>query len=167
MGEILKDKVAVVTGSGRGIGKAIAVLLAEEGCKVVVNDLGGDKDGTGASESPAAETVQEIKNSGGMAVANYDSVATAEGGVNIVKAAVDNFGKLDILVNVAGITRDRMIFNMTEEEWDAVMKVHLYGHFHCTRPACALMREQKSGRIINISSPAAFGSGLEAVALLP
>jgi NAD(P)-dependent dehydrogenase (short-subunit alcohol dehydrogenase family) len=158
MGEILKDKVAVVTGSGRGIGKAIALLMAEEGSRVVVNDLGGETNGTGASESPAAETVQEIKSHGGIAVANFDSVATAEGGANIIKTAIDNFGRIDILVNVAGITRDRMIFNMTEEEWDAVIKVHLYGHFHCTRPACALMREQKSGRIINIASPAAFGS---------
>ena len=158
MGERLKEKVAVVTGAGRGIGRGIAILLAEEGARVVVNDLGGATDGTGKSNSPADEVVAEIETRGGTAVANTDSVATAQGGENIIKAAVDNFGRLDILVNNAGILRDRMIFNMTPEEWDACVKVHLYGHFNCTRPACALMRQQKSGRIINFSSTSGLGN---------
>ena len=96
--------------------------------------------------------VSEIKNKGGEAVANYDSVATVEGGENIIKTAVDNFGRIDILVNNAGILRDRMLFNMAPEEWDAVIKVHLYGVFNCTKPAAVLMRQQRSGRIINTSS---------------
>jgi len=152
MGDRLKDKVAVVTGSGGGIGRGIALALAEEGAKVVVNDLGGERDGTGASSSPADKVVEEIKAKGGEAVANYDSVATVEGGNNIIQTAVDTFGKIDILVNNAGILRDRMVFNMSPEEWDAVLKVHLYGTFNCTRPAAALMRQQRSGRIISMTS---------------
>ncbi len=158
MANRLKGKVAIVTGSGRGIGRAEALLLAQEGAKVVVNDLGGGRDGVGEAASPADNVVREIKERGGEAVANYDSVATPEGGENIVKSAVDAFGRLDILVNNAGILRDRMIFNMTAEEWDIIMKVHLYGHFHCTRPACVLFRRQRSGRIINTSSPAGLGN---------
>ncbi len=152
MGDRLKGKVAVVTGSGRGIGRGIALALAEESAKVVVNDLGGTVDGSGGSPSPADEVVAEIKAKGGEAVANYDSVTTVEGGENIIKTAVDSFGKIDILVNNAGILRDRMIFNMAPEEWDAVIKVHLYGVFNCTRPASILMRQQRSGRIISMSS---------------
>jgi len=158
MGDRLKDKVAVVTGAGRGIGRGIAILLAEEGAKVVVNDLGGAGDGTGASSSPADEVVAEIKSKGGAAVANYDSVATIEGGENIIKTAIDNYGKLDILVNNAGILRDRMVFNLPAEDWDIVLKVHLYGHFNCTKPAAVLMRQQKSGRIINFSSESGLGN---------
>ena len=158
MGERLKGRVAIVTGAGRGIGRAEALLLAAEGAKVVVNDLGGGRDGVGEAASPADQVAEEIKNHGGEAVANYDSVATPEGGENIVKTALNAFGKLDILVNNAGILRDRMIFNMAAEEWDLVMKVHLYGHFHCTRPACAIFREQRSGRIINTASESGLGS---------
>ena len=158
MGGRLKGKVAIVTGSGRGIGRAEALLLAQEGARVVVNDLGGGRDGVGKADSPADNVVKEIKDRGGQAVANYDSVATAEGGENIIKTAIDAFGRLDILVNNAGILRDRMIFNMTPEEWDIIMKVHLYGHFHCTRPACVIFRQQRSGRIINTSSPAGLGN---------
>ena len=153
----LENKVAVVTGAGRGMGRAHALAFAAEGAKVVVNDLGGAGDGTGASAAPAEEVVQEIRKLGGEAVANYDTVATPEGGENIIKTAIDSFGRIDILVNNAGILRHRMIFNMTEEEWDIVMKVHLYGHFHCTKPACVHFRQQRSGRIINISSTAGLG----------
>ena len=152
MGDLLKDKVAVVTGSGRGIGRGIALLLAEEGAKVVVNDLGGSVDGEGASNTPAQEVVNEIKAKGGDAVANGDSVATMEGGENIIKTALDNFGKLDIVVAVAGILRDRMLFNMTEEEWDAVIAVHLKGTFSVVKPASILFRQQRSGKIIAFSS---------------
>lgn len=158
MGNKLEGKVAIVTGSGRGIGRTEALALAAEGAKVVVNDLGGAPDGTGASQSPADEVVTEIKKLGSDAVANYDSVATPEGGENIVKTAIDKFGRLDILVNNAGILRDRMVFNMSEDEWDLVLKVHLYGHFHCTKPACVIFRQQKSGRIINTSSVAGLGN---------
>lgn len=158
MGNRLADKVAVITGAGRGLGRAEALALAAEGAKIVVNDLGGDADGTGASQSPAEEVVQEIKKMGGDAVANYDSVTTPEGGENIIKTAIDKFGKLDILVNNAGVLRDRIIFNMSEEEWDTVMKVHLYGTFHCTKPACVIFRQQRSGRIINTSSAAGLGN---------
>jgi len=158
MAKRLEGQVAVITGAGRGIGRAEALALAAEGAKIVVNDLGGAGDGTGASQSPAEEVVQEIKKMGGDAVANYDSVATAEGGENIIKTAIDKFGRLDILVNNAGILRDRMVFNMSEEEWDIVMKVHLYGHFHCTKPACVIFRQHRSGRIINTSSEAGLGN---------
>jgi len=157
MGDRLKGKVAIVTGAGGGIGRGEALALASEGAKVVVNDLGGAVDGSGASKSSADEVVEQIKKAGGEAAANYDSVATAEGGENIVKTAVDAFGKLDILVNNAGILRDRMVFNMSDEEWDIVMKVHLYGHFYTTRNACILFRQQRSGRIINTSSVAGLG----------
>jgi 3-oxoacyl-[acyl-carrier protein] reductase len=158
MGQRLKDKVAIVTGAGRGLGRAEALLLASEGAKVVVNDLGGSRDGTGGAASPADAVVTEIKGKGGEAVANYDSVTTAEGGENIVHTAVKAFGRLDILVNNAGILRDRMIFNMTAEEWDLVIKVHLYGTFNCTRPACTIMKQQKGGRIINTSSESGLGA---------
>jgi len=158
MGERLKGKVAIVTGAGRGIGMAEALLFAAEGAKVVVNDLGGGRDGAGGATSPADKVVKEIKDRGGKAMANYDSVATPEGGENIIKSALNAFGRLDILVNNAGILRDRMIFNLMPEEWDIVMKVHLYGHFYCTRPACAIFRQQKSGRIINTASESGLGS---------
>ncbi len=157
MGDRLKGKVAIVTGAGGGIGRGEALALASEGARVVVNDLGGASDGSGASKSPADHVVDEIKKAGGEAIVNYDSVATTEGGENIVKTAVDTFGKLDILVNNAGILRDRMVFNMTPEEWDIVIKVHLYGHFNTIKPASILFRQQRSGRIINTSSTAGLG----------
>jgi NAD(P)-dependent dehydrogenase (short-subunit alcohol dehydrogenase family) len=152
----LDNKVAVVTGSGRGIGRGIAMLFAREGAKVVVNDPGVNTDGSGHDNGPADQVVAEIKAAGGTAVANYDSVASVEGGERIITTAVDTFGRIDILVNNAGILRDRMIFNMSEEEWDAVIAVHLKGHFACTKPASILMRQQRYGRIINFSS----GSGI-------
>jgi len=158
MGERLKGKVAVITGAGRGIGRAHALAFAAEGAKVVVNDLGGTADGTGADKAPADEVVAEIKKMGGEAVANYDTVVTMEGGERIIKAAIDKFGRLDILVNNAGVLRDRMVFNMTEEEWDTVINVHLKGHFACTKHACIIFRQQRSGRIINTSSVAGLGN---------
>jgi NAD(P)-dependent dehydrogenase (short-subunit alcohol dehydrogenase family) len=154
----LDGKVAAITGSGRGIGRGIALLMAKEGAKVVVNDLGGDVNGVGADRAPAQQVVDEIKKAGGQAVANVENIATVKGGESLVQSAVDSFGRLDILVNCAGILRDRMIFNMTEEEWDAVIAVHLKGHFCTIRPASALMRQQKSGRIINFSSGSALGA---------
>jgi NAD(P)-dependent dehydrogenase (short-subunit alcohol dehydrogenase family) len=153
MGNQLADKVAVITGAAGGIGRGIALTFAGEGAMVVVNDLGCAVDGSGTSAEPADRVVAEIKKMGGEAAANYDTVTTIEGGQNIIKTAVDNFGRIDILVNNAGILRDRMIFNMAPEEWDDVLKVNLYGAFHCTKPASALMRQQRSGRIISMTSP--------------
>jgi NAD(P)-dependent dehydrogenase (short-subunit alcohol dehydrogenase family) len=152
MAERLKDKVAVVTGAGRGIGRGVALLLASEGAAVVVNDLGGAVDGSGQSSAPADEVVAEIKNNGGRAVANADSVADFAAAENIVQTAVREFGRVDILVNVAGILRDRMVFNLSEDDWDAVIKVHLKGTFNCVRHASAVMRQQKGGRVVNFTS---------------
>ena len=148
----LRGKVAVVTGAGRGIGRGIALLLAEEGAAVVVNDLGGNVDGSGQSSSPAEEVVAAITAKGGRAVANADSVASFSAAENVINTAVREFGRIDILVNNAGILRDRMVFNLSEEDWDAVINVHLKGAFNCTRHAAGLMRQQKFGRIISMSS---------------
>ncbi len=149
---MLKGKVAVVTGAARGIGREIAILLARQGAQVVVNDYGGSEAGTGESRAPADEVVDEIKKAGGQAAANYDSVASMAGGQAIIKTALDAFGRIDIVVNNAGILRDRMIFNMTEEEWDGVINTHLKGAFAVTRAAAPIMREQKWGRFINMTS---------------
>jgi NAD(P)-dependent dehydrogenase (short-subunit alcohol dehydrogenase family) len=154
----LDGKVAAITGSGRGIGRGIALLMAKEGAKVVVNDIGASVAGEGMDKGPAQQVVDEIKKAGGQAAAHTDNIATMKGGESLVQTAVDSFGRLDILVNCAGILRDRMIFNMSEEEWDAVIAVHLKGHFCTIRPASALMRQQKSGRIINFSSGSALGA---------
>ena len=158
MAKRLAGKVAIVTGAGRGIGRGEALALAWEGAKVVINDLGGAVDGSGAARSPADEVVAEIKRLGGEAAANYDSVATIEGGENIVKTALDNFSKVDILVNNAGVLRDRMLFNMTEEDWDTVLKVHLFGHFYTIKAVSPLFRQQRYGRIINTSSVAGLNA---------
>ncbi len=161
MARLLEGKVAIVTGSGRGIGREEALLMAQHGCKVVVNDLGAHFDGSGApSATPAQEVVAEIKKKGGEAIANGESVADFKGAKRIVQCALDTFGKLNIVVNNAGILRDRMIFNMNEEDWDAVVSVHLKGSFNMARHACEYWREEHkkgnllNGRIINTSSDA-------------
>ena len=149
---MLKGKVAVVTGAARGVGREIAILMAKQGARVVVNDYGGSEVGTGSDRKPADEVVDEIRRAGGEAVANYESVATMAGGQSIIKSAMDAFSRVDIVVNNAGILRDRMIFNMSEEEWDAVINTHLKGTFAVTRAAAPIMREQKWGRFINMTS---------------
>jgi NAD(P)-dependent dehydrogenase (short-subunit alcohol dehydrogenase family) len=154
----LDGRVAIITGSGRGIGREHALLFAQEGAKIVINDLGGAIDGSGDDRTPAQQVVDEIKAMGGEAVANADNVADFEGGQRLVQAAIDAFGDLHILVNNAGILRDRVLVNMTEEEWDSVIHVHLKGHFVPTRWAAAYWREQtKAGKtvkanVINTSS---------------
>jgi NAD(P)-dependent dehydrogenase (short-subunit alcohol dehydrogenase family) len=155
---MLNGKTALVTGAGRGIGRGIALALARAGARVLVNDLGTSLSGGGSDRGVAAQVVDEIVKAGGVAAANSDSVADFERAAAIVQQAVQLWGRLDVLVNVAGNLRDRMIFNMTEEEWDAVVAVHLKGTFNTTRAACVLMREQKAGRIINMSSVSALGA---------
>jgi NAD(P)-dependent dehydrogenase (short-subunit alcohol dehydrogenase family) len=154
----LDGRVAIITGSGRGIGREHALLFAQEGAKVVINDLGGAIDGSGDDRTPAQQVVDEIKGMGGEAVANADNVADWEGGQRLIQTAIDTFGDLHILVNNAGILRDRVLVNMSEEEWDAVIHVHLKGHFIPTRFAAAYWREQtKAGNtvkanVVNTSS---------------
>ncbi|MCZ6618085.1 MAG: SDR family NAD(P)-dependent oxidoreductase [Gammaproteobacteria bacterium] len=149
----LDDKVAVITGAGRGIGREIAMLMAAEGARVVVNDLGGNTDGTGTGKS-ADDVVAEIKAAGGEAASNTESIAEYSGGESLLKTAIDNFGGMDILVNNAGILRDKTIFNMEEADWDVVMAVHLRGHYCCSRPFAKYIRENnRTGcRVINFSS---------------
>ncbi|MEX0834568.1 MAG: SDR family oxidoreductase [Nitriliruptor sp.] len=149
-------RVAIVTGAGGGLGRSHALLLASRGAKVVVNDLGGSRDGSGAGSEMADQVVQEIVDAGGEAVANYDSVAEWEGGESIVQSAIDAFGRVDILVNNAGILRDVSFAKMEPAQLDLVLKVHLYGGFHVTKAAWPHMREANYGRIINTTS----GSGL-------
>jgi NAD(P)-dependent dehydrogenase (short-subunit alcohol dehydrogenase family) len=138
----LDGRVAIITGAGRGLGREHALLFAAEGAKVVVNDLGGAADGTGDDRTPAEQVVQEIEAMGGEAIGNADNVADWEGGQRLINAAIERFGDLDILVNNAGILRDRVLVNMTEAEWDAVVTVHMKGHFVPTRWAAAYWREQ-------------------------
>jgi NAD(P)-dependent dehydrogenase (short-subunit alcohol dehydrogenase family) len=158
MGELLKGKVAVVTGAGNGLGRAEAIAMAAQGARVVINDLGTTSDGKGMDKGPAEKVVDEIKKAGGTAVPNYASVATVEGAESIIKTAVDSFGRLDILVNNAGFNRDRMIYNIPDEDWNAVLQVNLSGTFYCTRAACRVMRQQNYGRIISTSSHAGLGN---------
>ena len=157
MGDRLEGKVAVVTGGGRGIGRGVALLLAEEGASVVVNDLGCDVDGTGSSHAPADQVAEEIRSRGGKAVASYDSVARMEGAENVLKTTVDTFGQLDVLVNSVGILRDRMIYQMTAMEFDQVIRNNVKGTFAPTKFAAILFRQQRSGRIVNITSDAGLG----------
>ncbi len=155
---MLDNRVAIVTGAGRGIGAEISKLFAAQGAKVIVNDLGGSVDGSGAAAAPADEVVAFIKDTGGEAQANYASVADYDAAEGIIQQALDEYGRLDILVNVAGILRDRMVFNMTEEEWDAVVDVHMKGTFNTSKYASIYWRQQREGhyRLINFTS----GSGL-------
>lgn len=155
---ICKDRIAIVTGAGRGIGREYALLLAAEGASVVVNDIGGARDGTGKDSGPAAEVVDEILASGGRAVANTDDISTWQGAEGVIRQAIETFGGLDVLVNNAGILRDRMVFSMTETEWDAVINVHLKGTFAPSHHASVYWREeskagrQRDARLINTTS---------------
>jgi len=155
---MLDGKVAVITGAGRGIGRGEALLFAEEGARVVVNDLGGEWDGTGADSRAASQVVEEIKAAGGEAAPHFEDISEESGAASLIAAALDTWGRLDVVVNNAGILRDRMVFNMSVQDWDAVMKVHLRGHFLVTRAASVHWRERAKaaedvrGAIINTSS---------------
>ncbi|MBF7083001.1 SDR family NAD(P)-dependent oxidoreductase [Desulfallas sp. Bu1-1] len=158
MNKRLLDKAAVVTGAGRGIGREIAIALAAEGAGVVVVDPGTARDGSGTDLAPAEQVVAEIKAGGGRAVANYNSVTDFKAAEEIIRNCEDSFGRVDIVVNCAGVLRERMIWNMTEEDWDTVIDVHLKGTFNICRHACVRMRGQRYGRIINLTSDAWRGT---------
>jgi NAD(P)-dependent dehydrogenase (short-subunit alcohol dehydrogenase family) len=148
----VQDRVIVVTGAGGGLGREYALTLAREGASVVVNDLGGSRDGTGGGSAMADEVVAEIRDAGGRAVANYDSVAEADGAANIIKTALDEFGAVHGVVSNAGILRDGTFHKMTSENWDAVLKVHLYGGYNVIRAAWPHFREQSYGRVVVATS---------------
>lgn len=150
--KLLDGKVALVTGAGRGVGREIAVLLAQQGAKVVVNDLGGSGGGEGSDDAPANEVIAAIREAGGEAVANFDSVASMKAAQGMVDQAVDTFGRIDIVVNNAGILRDSIFHKMTEEDWDLVVSVHLKGSFNVARAAATRFREQQSGRMVHMTS---------------
>lgn len=150
---LLDDRTAIVTGAGHGIGRATALCLAREGARVVVNDIGSSRDGTGSDRQVADDVVRDIEREGGTAVANYDDVASPEGAKRLVELAIDQFSGLDVLVNNAGILRDKTLLKMSEEMWDAVIDTHLKGTFLCTQAAAQMMKNQKrGGRIINTTS---------------
>jgi len=155
----VKGRVVVVTGAGGGLGRQHALLFAHEGARVVVNDLGGNRDGSGFGSGMADSVVSEITDAGAEAVANYDDVATVDGGDRVVATALDTFGQVDVVVNNAGILRDKSFHKMTAEQWDAVLRVHLYGTFNVTRAAWPHMREQQYGRVIvTTSTSGLFGN---------
>ena len=158
MGNRLEGRTAIITGAGRGIGRGVALLMAEEGANVVIADFGGNLDGTGGEQTPADEVVEEITRAGGTARADYADVSKFDDCKQLVQNTLDEYGRVDILCHVAGILRDRMVFNMTEEEWDAVLGVHLKGAFNTTRNVIEPMLKQRYGRILLFSS----GSGLGA-----
>lgn len=150
--KLLQDKVIVVTGGGRGIGRATSIMLAQHGAKVVVNDLGGAGDGSGGDQGPADEVVTEIKNAGGQAVSSYDSVTEWDGAQRIIQTAIDTFGRIDGVINNAGNLRDGIFHKMTEADWDSVIAVHLKGSFNVSRAAATHFREQGSGTFVNMTS---------------
>jgi NAD(P)-dependent dehydrogenase (short-subunit alcohol dehydrogenase family) len=152
MAGLLEGRVVAMTGAGRGIGRECALLAASEGARVVVNDAGVNPDGTGHDGGPAEQVVEEIRKVGGEAVANFADVSTMDGGESVLKSALDTWGKVDGLINLAAVLRDRMIFNMNEQEWDDVIRIDLKGHFTTLKPASVLMRQQRFGRIVNFSS---------------
>src|SRR5690606_28626078 len=150
MAGLCEGRVCVITGAGRGIGREHALMLSQQGAKVVVNDLGGEMDGTGSSTGPAGEVVDEIRAAGGEAIANGDDVSSFEGAKRMIDQAVEHFGRLDVLINNAGILRDRMLVNMTEAEWDAVIQVHLKGTFAPSHHAAAYWRDRvKAGEEVD------------------
>jgi multifunctional beta-oxidation protein len=157
MGDMLKDRVAVITGAGNGLGRADAISFAAQGARVVVNDLGTSHDGHGSSHSDADLVVEQIRKAGGIAVANYASVATEDGAKSIIQQAIDEFGRIDILINNAGIIRHQDIDKIITEDWDLTIKTHLYGMMYCTRAATAYMKKQNYGRILCTSSHIGLG----------
>ncbi len=158
MHRLFEGRVAVVTGAGSGIGRAEAIALAGRGAKVVVNDIGTSYDGKGSSHEPADAVVKEITNAGNIAVANYASVATEEGAGNIVHTAMDHFGRIDVLINNAGLVREPQgIYEFDLDDWDILLRTHLFGTFYCTRAATAIMKDQHYGRIVNTASHVGLG----------
>ena len=154
-----ENKTVVVTGAGNGLGKAYAMEFAKRGANVVVNDIGGSVDGAGSENAPADIVVEEIKSNGGSAFANYDSVATKEGGQSIIDTALNEFGSIHSVVNNAGILRDKSFANMTEKEFSLIIEVHLKGTYFVTQPAFKIMKENNYGRIVNVASPSGlFGN---------
>jgi multifunctional beta-oxidation protein len=157
MGDMLKGRVVVITGAGNGLGRAHAIAMAAQGASIVVNDLGTTWDGQGVNSEAADLVVKTIKQAGGAAVANYDSVASEKGAEGIIQTAIEKFGRLDILVNNAGIIRNQPLDEINTGDFDAVVKTHLYGTMFCSRAACRVMKKQKYGRIISTSSHVGFG----------